>query len=526
MPAFSGSRIWADWRGRLPYRRYLDVEDRARRLRAQGFSLLALASGAVYLGWLWPAPGDQASLISWLFFGLETGAYLLLIVLTVNVWQPRYHRPEGLPIVGRPPVDVFIPCCGEPLAFIGTTLRAAARLDYAPLAVYVLDDGGSPEVEALARCLGLNYLSRVREGLPRTDAKSGNLNFGLSRSQGEFILVLDADQVPQPEIISRLLGLCQLPQVALVQSRQQFLVPDGDPFYNRDAVFYEAVQPCNDRVNAAVSCGSGVIYRRQALVELGGFVTWNLVEDLTTSYELVSRGWKTLYYPHVLAQGLAPETLPGVLQQRFQWCLDAMRLFFWDNPLAKKGMRLEQRLHFLIIMLAYILSGLLLPLFYLCPLYCYLTGATFLSRPEWQYFFLRLLYLGLTILAFHYLFFQKAPLKQFKILCGMFPVYAWATLAALVYPPGRKPNYKVNLPNGVVFPTLFFLTPLLLLICLHLLLPFLSLSYGWAAPRLIVTNAIFSAFIIWVLGEMLVLAVSKPRWLANPHPNLIYRFEG
>ena len=121
-----------------------------------------------------------------------------------------------------------------------------------------------------------------------------------------------------------------------------------------------------------------------------------------------------------------------------------MRLFFWDNPWRKPGLTLSQRLHFSITMLAYAISGLILPIFYLLPLYCYLTGNSFLVEQEGNYLFLRGLYLFCTILAFRYLFFRKDSLKQLKMLCGLFPVYALGTLAALCYPPGRKPRYQVN----------------------------------------------------------------------------------
>ncbi len=297
---------------------------------------------------------------------------------------------------------------------------------------------GTDEVAEMAKSLGFNYFSRPRQGLPRADAKSGNLNFGLSRSQGEIILVLDADQVPQSDIISRMVGFFSLPRVAYVQSRQEFLLPDDDPFYNRDEVFYETIQLSNDQANAVISCGSGVLYRRQALMEIGGFATWNLVEDVTTSYELVSRGWKGIYFPYALSRGLAPDTLAGVVQQRYQWCLDTMRLFFWDNPFFKPGLTFSQRLHFSIIMIAYAISGLIMPIFYFLPLYCYLTGNSFLVEQERNYLTFRGIYLFCTILAFRYLFFQKDSLKQLKMLCGLFPVYALGTLAALWYPPGTQ----------------------------------------------------------------------------------------
>ncbi len=518
--------LWADWRAKLPYRRYYEWEDRPRRLRAQFFSLLTLVSGGVYLGWLAWQTWSLQTLQTCLFLAIETAAYFLLAVLALDIWRLRFHRPEGLTPDRVYPVDVFVTYCGEPLEVIHTTLRAVRQLDYPSYTVYVLDDAGDEKVAALAASLGCQYLSRVKDGLPRLDAKSGNLNYGLGRSQGEVILVLDADQVPQPDILRRMIGFFRLPQVAYVQSRQDFLLPDGDPFYNRDNVFYEAIQLSNDQANAVISCGSGVLYRRRALEEMGGFATWNLVEDFTTSYELVSRGWKGIYFPYALSRGLAPDNLVGVLQQRYQWCLDAMRLFFWDNPLRKPGLHWRQRLHFLIVMLAYAISGLIMPLFYFLPLYCYTTGRSFLMDQEVNYLLFRGVYLICTILAFHYLFLRKHALKQVKMLCGLFPVYAWGTLAALWYPPGRKPAYRVNLPTiPRPLKTFVAILPHLIIIGLHLSLPFVALSRGWAAPRLIAANAPFSAFTIWVLGEIIFMALSRPQYRASPHPSLVYHGE-
>jgi cellulose synthase (UDP-forming) len=518
--------LWADWRRRLPYRRYQDREDRPRRLKAHFFCLLTLVCGALYLLWLGRQAYRLHNLPTWSFLAAEGAAYLLLVILALDVWRLRFHRPEGLVPTRTYTVDVFVTCCGEALEVIHTTLTALNRLTYPSYSVYVLDDAGDPEVEKLSKSLGYQYHSRIRQGQDRLDAKSGNLNFGLSLSRGEIILVLDADQVPNPEIISRMIGFFNFPQVAYVQSRQQFLLPDNDPFYNRDEVFYETIQLSNDQANAVISCGSGVLYRRQALMDIGGFVTWNLVEDFTTSYELVSRGWHGIYFPFALSRGLAPDTLPGVFRQRYQWCLDTMRLCFWDNPWRKPGLSFFQRLHFSITMLTYAISGLILPIFYFLPLYCYLTGNSFIVEQELSYFSLRGLYLVSTILAFRYLFFQKNSLKQLKMLCGLFPVYALGTLAAFRYPPGKKPRYRVNnCAQASSARLLLYILPQLIIISLHLSLPFISLAQGWASPRLIGANALFSAFTIWVLGEIIFLAFSKPQWQSRLHPRLVYKYE-
>lgn len=513
----------ADWQRRLPYRRYQDLEDRPRRLLAQSLSFFTLLLGAVYLVWLGRlmvrTPGDQ----SILFFIAETLAYLLLVFLAFDLWRLRFHRPEGLEIEELQSVDIFVTCCGEPFQIIRTTLLAISRITYQPVKVYVLDDYGSSEVAELTRSLGFHYHSRPEEGLPRQDAKSGNLNFGLGLSQGELLLVLDADQVPAPDILTRMVGFFKLPRVAYVQSKQAFYLPEGDPFFNRDEIFYEVIQPSNDQANAVISCGSGTLYRRSALQEIGGFVTWNIVEDMTTSYELLSRGWKGIYFPYALSRGLAPLTLAGVYRQRFQWCLDTMRLFFWDNPLRKPGLVPGQRFRFLLIMVNYLISGLVFPAFYFLPLLGYWEGYSCFQGHELRYLALRGGYLMATILMFRYLFFRKDALKQFKMLCGLSPVYAAAILTALVYPRGRKPPYRVNNRNPFAESMGYLLLlPQLGIVALHLTLPFISLEMGWAPPHLIAWNGLFSAFIIWTLADLVLAGLKKPQWNPTMDPRQVY----
>ncbi|MBM4293611.1 MAG: glycosyltransferase [Deltaproteobacteria bacterium] len=509
---------------RPPRRRYLEVKDRPRRLLAQSFSLLTVLLGAAYVYWVGRLALIQRDWQGMLFWAAEVLALLLMLLLACDTWRLRFHRPRGLKSSSPAlPVDIFIPCCREPLEVVMATLRGVKAIQYPAMEVYVLDDGGSSQVAGLADSLGFHYLSRPLAGLPQDNAKSGNLNFGLDRSRGDLILVLDADQVPAPDILTRMAGFFRIPQVAYVQSKQAFFLPQGDPFYNGDKIFYEVLQVGNDQANAVISCGSGVIYRRRALEDLGGFATWNIVEDFTTSYELVSRGWKGIYFPYALSRGLAPATLAGVYRQRFQWGLDAMRLFFWDNPLWKKGLTWRRRVRFLIIMVSYLASGLVFPIFYLIPLLVYWGGGSILLGHETGYWLLRGAYLVSTVLMFRFLFYRKDALKQFKILGSLFPVYGAATLAALFYPPGRKPRYLVNnLYPFAIRERSWYLAPHLTLMGLHLTMPFLSLGLGWAMPRLVAFNSIFSALTIWILSDLVLAALSKPRWAPAMDPKVAY----
>jgi cellulose synthase (UDP-forming) len=493
------------------------------RRRARAFSLIALMLGLAYLVWLGRLVLASRGSPDIFFFVAEILSYLLLCLLSYSTWRfltPQPENPESKP---RFSVDIFVPCCGEPVEVIQTTLKAVRRITDHPFEVYVLDDGDSQAVSALAQSLEFHYFSRPREGLPLQDSKSGNLNFGLSRSFGELILVLDADQVPAPEILNRLVSFFHQPHVGYVQSKQDFFLPEGDPFYNSDKVFYETIQLSNDQANAVISCGSGVVYRRRALQEMGGFAAWNLLEDFTSSYELASRGWRGIYYPHALSRGLAPATLAGVYRQRFKWCLDTMRLFFWDNPLFKSGLSWTQKVHFLIIMMSYLASGLVFPVFYTAPLLVYWRGQSCVLGDELTYGVLRGAYLLATILMFRYLFFSKEPLRQFKMLCSLFPVHALAIVAALFYPPGRKPIYRVNNLEPFASPgSWWHLAPHVGFISLHLSLPVLALLQGWAEPRLIFFNSIFSALIIWIMGDLVLAVMIRPRWRPAMDPRLVY----
>ena len=357
------------------FRRYNEAEDRPRRITARIFSLLTFAAGLFYLGWSSYYYNSEHPVAAWVLVVAEACCLWLFVLAATTLWRLRFKPSEGLEVKETPSVDVLIPTCSEPENVVRTTLTAVSKIKWqGPLKVYILDDGGSDMVEGMANEFGFTYLSRRKAGEPLTDAKGGNLNFGYRNSKGDLILTLDADQVPDPEIVNRLAGYIFFKKVAFVQSKQSYIAQVGDPFYNSSKVFYDTVELGMDNMDTAISAGTGVLYWRKALDDIGGFVTWNLVEDLTTSFELHSRGWRSFYFPHALSKGLAPDSIWKVYQQRGQWALDTMRLFWWDNPMFKKGLSLRSRLHYSTVASSYIFSALALPFFFLMPIWTYLTG--------------------------------------------------------------------------------------------------------------------------------------------------------
>ena len=121
-----------------------------QRRWARFFSLMTLLLGLAYLVWLARLVLISRGPPDIFFFAAEALSYLLLCLLCYSTWTLQPNSPESPESFDHVSVDIFVPCCGEPLEIITTTLRAVRRINYHPLEVYVLDDGDSPAVAALA----------------------------------------------------------------------------------------------------------------------------------------------------------------------------------------------------------------------------------------------------------------------------------------------------------------------------------------------------------------------------------------
>ncbi len=429
-----------DITGRRTYRRFAEREKRRQRLTGQIFLITVFIAAMYYLIWCVVNTQWQHWYMAIPFLATET-VFLLLFMLWANVlWNKRFHRPEGPPLEKIDfSVDVFIPVCREPMDIVEATVKAAMAIRYTNKTVYVLDDGEDPEVKKHCDRLGVSYLSRPTH----ENRKAGNLNYGLSHSHGDLILALDADQVPQPELIDRLIGYFSLDKIGFVQTKQNFILPEGDPWGNGDVVFYEVMQPGKDYDNAAISCGSGVMYRRSALASIGGFSTWNFVEDLCSSFLLHAEGWRSVYHGESYTKGTAPSEVVGHVKQRWQWAVDSLRIFFWKNPFFKKGLSFHQKIQYFHFGYHYFAFGLFLPIFFILPIWALFTHNFMLKEPIWSYFVARLPYLLLYIISNKITTNRLHTFKIFQAQAGLFAVYFRAVFSAL-FSKHKLPEYTVT----------------------------------------------------------------------------------
>ncbi|GFE61249.1 glycosyltransferase [Geobacter sp. AOG2] len=428
MSIHAATRNWLDdILGKKKYQRYKEKETRTRRVLGQTFAILNIPCALFYFFWC----VDKANWQFWYIFIpfiLTESVFLIHYLLWINLlWYKRHHHPEGIASQKNFSVDIFIPVCREPIDIVRRTVLAACAIDYEDKTVYVLDDGEDDKLFSMTKELNIGYICRPTH----EHRKAGNLNYAFSRTCGDLVLALDADQVAESNILKSIVGYFSISRIAFVQTAQRFKLPQNDPWGNSDAVFYKAMQSGKDNDNAAISCGNGVIYRREALREIGGFSEWNLVEDLHTSMRIHAKGWKTVYHDTAFTTGHAPEDVRSHLKQRCQWAVDSLRLFFWDSPLRHSALSWRQKAQYFHFGYNYISFGIFLPVFFLLPIWSLFTHNFMLKASLQDYALARLPYFLVYMIANKLLTDGLNNYKVFQCQAGLFHVYFSAVVTAL-----------------------------------------------------------------------------------------------
>ncbi len=280
------------------------------------------------------------------------------------------------------PVDVFITVCGEPVDIVRETARAAQAMTYArPFRVYLLNDGlvaGKDDwrdIEDLADQLGITCITRVTPG----GAKAGNINHALSRTGSPFFVVFDADHVPHRDFLVEVMGYFVDERMGFVQTPQFYANQDQNRItrvaWDQQTLFFGPIMAGKSRLDSAFMCGTNMVVRRSAIADAGGMCEFNIAEDFLTSLFMHERGWKSVYVPKVLAEGLAPDDFLNYYKQQFRWTRGSLEVIFKYNPLLRKGLSWRQKLQYL-LSASYYLSGSVIVLDAALPIVYLLTGET------------------------------------------------------------------------------------------------------------------------------------------------------
>jgi poly-beta-1,6 N-acetyl-D-glucosamine synthase len=275
------------------------------------------------LGWL-------GHFLRTLFFvAIWLGIARLVFLCGLALRHRSIERRRVPPELPSPPElqSVLVPAYNE-AKVIEQTIRRILASDYPHLEVIVIDDGSTDDTSGVVR---LHFADdpRVRLITVANGGKAAALNRGLAEARGDVIVALDADTHFQRNSIRRLVRWFKDPAIGAVAGNAK--VGNRINIITRwQALEYVTSQNLERRALAALGCitvvpGAIGAWKREALERLGGFPLDTLAEDQDLTLAMLTSGYTVLYDSTAIAWTEAPDTVRGLIKQRFRWAYGTLQ---------------------------------------------------------------------------------------------------------------------------------------------------------------------------------------------------------
>jgi cellulose synthase/poly-beta-1,6-N-acetylglucosamine synthase-like glycosyltransferase len=306
-----------------------------------------------------------------LFTLMYVGAAVLLalyafgaIVLLLTFLRKRQRTPEADALTTFPAVAVQLPIYNE-VYVVERLIRAVSAIDYprARLFVQVLDDSTdetTARVQALLPELQAQGVQIAHIRRPtRKGYKAGALAYGLEQlpPEVEFVAVLDADFVPPPDFLKRTIPfMLTNAQLGMVQARWGHLNSQDNVLTRGQTLaldgHFVVEQTARNRAGWLMNFnGTGGVWRRETIIDAGGWRDVTLTEDLDLSYRAQLNGWKFLYLPDLVVPGELPPHIAAYKQQQARWakggtqCMKLLMRPIWTHRRLSLMQRLMATMH-------------------------------------------------------------------------------------------------------------------------------------------------------------------------------------
>ena len=265
--------------------------------------------------------------------GLARVVFLCILGL-IHKWRELHTVPPVLPD-DAPLISVLIPAHNEARVIVASIQRIL-RSSYPRIEVIVIDDGSDDDTAAV-----------VSQNFPASDAvtvisvanggKAKALNVGLGLAHGSVVVALDADTQFEPETISSLARWFTDPKVGAVAGNAK-VGNRVNTITNWQALEYISAQNLERRALMVLGCitvvpGAVGAWRRSVLDELGGFPSNTLAEDQDLTISVQKAGYEVLYDSSAIAWTEAPDTVQGLIRQRFRWAFGTFQCI-WKHRAA------------------------------------------------------------------------------------------------------------------------------------------------------------------------------------------------
>jgi len=276
-------------------------------------------------------------------------------------WSGAPESPPSppAPAFAPPPfISIHLACANEPPAMVIESVKSLLAIDWPAFEVIAVDNNTrDPQArQQLAEWMAARQDARLRfaqwEHLPGYKAGALNQALALTDPAAQWIAVVDADYVVDPQWFRQVQGHFHDPAVGLVQVPQAHRQWAARPFdrmmnWETEGFFRIGMHHRNER-NAIIQHGTMTLVRAAELRRL----RWDedcICEDTELGLRLLQAGHRAVYVDRLLGSGLLPSDFSAYARQRKRWAQGAMQIFrrHARSLLGRSNLTLAQRYHFL-----------------------------------------------------------------------------------------------------------------------------------------------------------------------------------
>jgi len=277
------------------------------------------------------------SYFSILFLLAVYGAYRIKQV--IDFWRYRNFVPESAGQFAEedlPVITVQLPLFNE-LYVVDRLLKAVTAFDYPreKMEIQVLDDSTDETVKVAKAVVAkyaeqgfdIHYIHRT----DRTGFKAGALENGNRTAKGELLAIFDADFVPKPDCLRKLVHFFTDPLVGCAQMRWAHINGNYNLLTRLQTIMLDGhfvvEQTTRNRTGGFFNFnGTAGIWRRKAIEMSGGWQHDTLTEDTDLSFRAQLMGWRFVYLLDEEAPAEIPVEINAFKAQQRRWAKGVMQV--------------------------------------------------------------------------------------------------------------------------------------------------------------------------------------------------------